>query len=41
MAEQATDHSSLSALTVELDALVAERDHLESAWLETSALLDA
>ncbi len=41
MAEQATDHSSLSALTVELEALVAERDHLESAWLETSALLDA
>ena len=41
MAEHATDHSRLSALSAELDELVAERDRLESAWLETSALLDA
>ncbi len=41
MAEHATDHSRLSALTAELEELVAERDRLESAWLETSALLDA
>ena len=41
MAEHATDHSRLSALSAELEELVAERDRLESAWLETSALLDA
>ncbi len=40
MAEHATDHGRLSALTDELNALVAERDRLESAWLETSTLLE-
>ncbi len=41
MAEHATDHQRLAELTGELNALATERDRLESAWLETSALLEA
>ena len=40
MAANATDHEKLSELTAALEALVAEREHLESAWLEAAALLD-
>ena len=40
MAASATDHEQLAALTLELDALVAERDRAESSWLETAALLE-
>ncbi len=41
MAAAATDHARLRALDEERAALVAERDRLESAWLETSAALEA
>ena len=41
MAASATDHTRLTELTAELRALVAERDELEAAWLETSELLEA
>ena len=41
MAAAATDHERLAALTAELDALAAEREALESAWLEHSATLEA
>ena len=40
MAASATDHEQLAALTLELDALVAERDRAESSWLETASLLE-
>jgi ATP-binding cassette subfamily F protein uup len=40
MAEQATDHVRLAELTAELDALAAERDELEAAWLEAAAALE-
>jgi ATP-binding cassette subfamily F protein uup len=40
MAASATDHARLSALQAELEALVAERERLESDWLEASAALD-
>ena len=40
MAASATDHQQLAALTLELDALIAERDRTESTWLETAALLE-
>jgi hypothetical protein len=39
MAASATDHEKLGELTAELEALVAERERLESAWLEAAALL--
>ncbi|MDX6722704.1 MAG: transport system ATP-binding/permease protein [Solirubrobacteraceae bacterium] len=41
MAASATDHTRLTELTAELRALVAERDELEAAWLQTSELLEA
>ncbi|CAA9506916.1 MAG: hypothetical protein AVDCRST_MAG30-2248, partial [uncultured Solirubrobacteraceae bacterium] len=40
MASSATDHERLRSLDAELAALVAEREALESAWLETSASLE-
>jgi ATP-binding cassette subfamily F protein uup len=40
MAEQATDHVRLGELTAELEALAAERDDLEAAWLEAAAALE-
>jgi ATP-binding cassette subfamily F protein uup len=41
MAQSATDHEQLAALTAEFGALVAERDRAESSWLETAALLES
>jgi ATP-binding cassette subfamily F protein uup len=41
MAANATDHAKLGELTAELEALVAERDRVESDWLETSTLLES
>jgi ABC transport system ATP-binding/permease protein len=40
MAASATDHARLGELQAELDALLAERDVLESAWLETAESLE-
>jgi ATP-binding cassette subfamily F protein uup len=40
MAAAATDHTRLSALTAELDAIVAEREAAEMAWLETAESLE-
>ncbi|HWF75219.1 MAG TPA: ABC-F family ATP-binding cassette domain-containing protein [Solirubrobacteraceae bacterium] len=40
MAASATDHARLSELTAELDALVAEREELEAAWLEAASVLE-
>ncbi|HWD70837.1 MAG TPA: ABC-F family ATP-binding cassette domain-containing protein [Solirubrobacteraceae bacterium] len=40
MAQSATDHQQLGALTTELDALISERELAESNWLETAALLE-
>jgi hypothetical protein len=37
----ATDHVRLSDLTAELDALVAERERLEAAWVEAAEMLEA
>ena len=36
MAAAATDHMRLAGLQAELDALAAEREALEAAWLETA-----
>ncbi len=41
MAASATDHARLAALQAELDAHAAERERLESAWLETAELLES
>jgi ATP-binding cassette subfamily F protein uup len=41
MAARASDHTRLAELTAELGALHAEREQLESAWLEQSAALEA
>jgi ATP-binding cassette subfamily F protein uup len=40
MAASATDHTRLGDLTAQLDALVAERERLESEWLAAAALVD-
>jgi ATP-binding cassette subfamily F protein uup len=40
MAQAATDHVRLRELQDELTALVAERERLEAAWLETSEALE-
>jgi ATP-binding cassette subfamily F protein uup len=40
MATAATDHERLRALQNELQALVAEREEAEAAWLETSETLE-
>ena len=40
MAAEATDHVRLGELTAQLRALAAERDALESAWLEAAAALE-
>jgi ATP-binding cassette subfamily F protein uup len=39
MAVHATDHAELSRLTAELQALAADREQLEAAWLEQAELL--
>ena len=41
MARSATDHTRLRELEAQLGALTAERDGLESAWLETAESLEA
>ena len=41
MAASATDHSRLTELTAELGALSAERERLETAWLEAAETLEA
>ena len=40
MAASATDHVRLRELQAELDALAAEREGLEAAWLETLEALE-
>jgi hypothetical protein len=40
MAARASDHAKLSELTSELEALVAERERLEAAWLELAETLE-
>ncbi len=40
MAANASDHAKLGALQAELELLLAERDALETAWLESSEALD-
>ena len=40
MAQSATDHEQLAALTTELDALTSAREQAESSWLETATLLE-
>ena len=41
MAANATDHVRLGELQVELDAIGAERERLEAAWLHAAELLEA
>ncbi|MCW2990687.1 MAG: transporter related protein, partial [Solirubrobacterales bacterium] len=41
MAAGATDHARLAELSAQLHGLAAEREALEAAWLEASAVLDA
>jgi ATP-binding cassette subfamily F protein uup len=41
MSVHATDHARLGELSAELEALLAERERLETAWLETTAALEA
>ena len=41
MAESATDHVRLGELQAELEAAAAERERLESAWLEAAETLEA
>jgi len=41
MAASATDHARLAELQTELATLTAEREHLETAWLEASEALEA
>ncbi|HEY5194850.1 MAG TPA: ABC-F family ATP-binding cassette domain-containing protein [Solirubrobacteraceae bacterium] len=41
MAESATDHGRLAGLQTEIEGLVAERERLETAWLEVSESLEA
>jgi ATP-binding cassette subfamily F protein uup len=41
MSASATDHVRLSDLTAEFDALAAERERLEAAWLEAAEVLEA
>jgi ATP-binding cassette subfamily F protein uup len=40
MAASASDHEKLGELTAALEVLIAEREHLESAWLEAAAQVD-
>ena len=39
MSEQATDHQAVLALDAELRALAAEKDELESAWMEAAEIV--
>ncbi|HWF26135.1 MAG TPA: ABC transporter ATP-binding protein, partial [Solirubrobacteraceae bacterium] len=41
MSASATDHVRLNDLTADLDALAAERERLEAAWLEAAEVLEA
>jgi predicted nucleic acid-binding Zn-ribbon protein len=40
MAANASDHARLTELSAELDAATAERERLESAWLEAAASVE-
>ena len=40
MSVSGTDHGRLDELQTELEALLAERERLETTWLEASALLE-
>jgi ATP-binding cassette subfamily F protein uup len=40
MAEAASDHERLTALSAELDAVTQEKEALEQEWLETASLLE-
>ena len=40
MAASATDHVRLRELQAELEAVAAERERLEAAWLEASETLE-
>jgi ATP-binding cassette subfamily F protein uup len=40
MEESASDHTRLADLQAELEAIAAEREQLEAAWLETSESLE-
>jgi prefoldin subunit 5 len=40
MADAASDHERLTALTAELSEVTGEKDALELEWLETAALLE-
>jgi ATP-binding cassette subfamily F protein uup len=40
MAASASDHARLHVLQRQLEALVADRERLEAAWLESSELLE-
>jgi ATP-binding cassette subfamily F protein uup len=40
MSASATDHAALSALTSELEGVVAERERLEAAWVESAEALE-
>ncbi len=41
ISSHATDHARLGELTTELEAVLAERERLETAWLEITASLEA
>jgi ATP-binding cassette subfamily F protein uup len=41
MSRNATDHARLGELSAELESQLAEREQLETAWLETTAALEA
>ncbi|MDQ6806487.1 MAG: ABC-F family ATP-binding cassette domain-containing protein [Actinomycetota bacterium] len=41
MAASLSDHARLSELTAELEALVADRERLEAAWMATAVALEA
>jgi ATP-binding cassette subfamily F protein uup len=41
MAEQATDHQAVLALSAELDALAAELEQVETEWLAAAEVAEA
>ena len=41
MHASASDHARLAGLQADLEELIAERERLETAWLELSESLDA
>jgi ATP-binding cassette subfamily F protein uup len=40
MSIHSTDHARLGELSAELETLLADRERLETAWLETTAALE-